>query len=133
MRSIKKAIEEYDANFATRPGNEAKFFGDDIMQLYDMVEDTHPSDLLFMLANYALRAGFVIGHRKGMKDARKEKLLLQIKEGGVSSSDLSPEEWHLIQMMRQSDPGYAAIIYELMSEPLGPVDEPKLHVVGNDR
>lgn len=131
-RNIKKAIEEYKTKHRDRPYGSCSFYADDVRQLLDLVEHGSHREREFTLAGYALEAGFVIGHRRGMKDARERdrEKVLQIQAGRVGDPELTPAERRLIEMLRKSDPDYAAVIFDLMREPLGPASERKLHVVG---
>ena len=70
MRDIKKNIEEYNKKFGGNTGNGA-FYATDLMQIKETAEGERRGDREFVLISNALRAGFMIGYRKGKADARK--------------------------------------------------------------
>ncbi len=72
MRNIKKNIEEYNKKFGGNTGNGA-FYVNDVMQIRDTAEGNTRGDRDFILISNALRAGFMIGYRKGQADAKKGK------------------------------------------------------------
>jgi hypothetical protein len=61
MRNIKRSIEQYKDTFGKKNDNEGAFYLSDVQQLLDMSN----SDI--ELVSNALRAGFMIGYRKGRK------------------------------------------------------------------
>ena len=70
MRNIRKNIDEYNKKFgATNKGG--AFYATDLMQLRDTAEGVTRGDRDFILISNALRAGFMIGYRKGQADAKK--------------------------------------------------------------
>ena len=71
-RNITKNIEEYNKRFGGTTGNGA-FYATDLMQIRDTAEDDTRGDRDFILISNALRAGFMVGYRKGQADAKKAK------------------------------------------------------------
>ena len=70
MRDINKAIADYKKKFgATNKGG--AFYTTDLMQIRDTAEGDTRGDRDFILISNALRAGFMIGYRKGKADAKK--------------------------------------------------------------
>lgn len=59
MRNIKRSIDQYKNTFGKKRNKEGAFYVSDVQQIMDM----SASD--FDLVANALRAGFMIGYRKG--------------------------------------------------------------------
>jgi hypothetical protein len=74
---MEKAINDYKAKFG---GNSAEgaFYMTDVMQIRDTAEGNTRGDRDFILISNALRAGFMVGYRKGKADAKKG----QVKNNG---------------------------------------------------
>ena len=70
MRDIKKAILEYKRRFEDT--NEGGFYLSDYCQIRDMSETGSIYGTLLAAIDNALQAGFMIGYRKGLNDARKK-------------------------------------------------------------
>ena len=70
MRSMEKAINDYQAKFNGNTGDGALYMTD-ILQIRDTVEGLTGGDRDFELISNALQAGFMIGYRKGVKDSRE--------------------------------------------------------------
>lgn len=71
MRDINKAIADYQKKFGGNTKNGGAFYATDLMQIRDTAEGDTRGDRDFILISNALRAGFMIGYRKGQADARK--------------------------------------------------------------
>lgn len=65
MNRIKNAINEYEKR-SWKP-NEANFRCEDIPHVIDATPNGTPAEIALM----ALEAGFMIGYRKGQRDAKK--------------------------------------------------------------
>ena len=72
MRSMIKAIQDYQKKFGGDTGNGA-FWATDVMQIRETAEGDTRGDRDFILISNALRAGFMVGYRKGLADAKKKK------------------------------------------------------------
>ena len=72
MRSMEKAINDYQARFNGNTGDGALYMTD-ILQIRDTAEGLTGGDRDFELISNALQAGFMIGYRKGQTDAKKRK------------------------------------------------------------
>ena len=70
MRDIKKNIEEYKKSFEAANMGGA-FYQSDVDQIRKTAEGLPTGHRDFTLISNALRAGFMIGYRKGRADARK--------------------------------------------------------------
>jgi len=68
-RNLKKYVEEYQRDFYPTGG---VVYLDDIQQICDMVQDSPHNDAVLDLIYYAFAAGYVAGHRRGVKDTRKK-------------------------------------------------------------
>lgn len=71
-RDITKSIEEYNKKFGGNTGNGA-FYATDLTQIKETAEGETRGDREFVLISNALRAGFMIGYRKGQSDAKKRE------------------------------------------------------------
>lgn len=72
-RDITKSIEEYQKKFGGA-SNEGAFYATDFMQIRDTAEGVTRGDRDFILISNALRAGFMVGYRKGRADAKKREV-----------------------------------------------------------
>ena len=72
MRDIKRCIEQYEKKFGNDAHGNGAFYASDLQQIKEMAKGNGKSDMavLFDAIQYALEAGFQIGYRKGLKDAR---------------------------------------------------------------
>ena len=72
MRDINKAIADYKKKFgATNKGG--AFYATDLMQIRDTAEGDTRGDRDFILISNALRAGFMIGYRAGLREAKAKQ------------------------------------------------------------
>ena len=70
MRNMIKAIDDYKKKFSGKTA-EGAFYTTDFMQIRDTAEGVTRGDRDFILISNALRAGFMVGYRKGRADAKK--------------------------------------------------------------
>lgn len=69
MRSIKRSIDQYENTFGKKRNGEGAFYVSDFQQIMDMSASN------FDIISNALRAGFMIGYRKGREHEAKRKPL----------------------------------------------------------
>lgn len=77
MRNMIKAIDDYKKKFGGGTA-EGAFYTTDVKQIHDTAEGAAIGDRDFILISNALRAGFMVGYRKGKADAKKG----QVKHNG---------------------------------------------------
>ena len=70
MRNINKAIEDYNKKFGSGSA-EGAFYCTDVEQIRQTAEGAQLGDRDYILITNALRAGFMVGYRKGKADAKK--------------------------------------------------------------
>ena len=72
MRNVAKAIRENEEKFTKKSGRGGCIYVSDIAQVHNIWEESaDTSD--FNLIVTAMRAGFMIGYRRGRKEARKAR------------------------------------------------------------
>lgn len=74
-RSMEKAIEDYKALCDQRGGTFGSFYSTDVEQLRKIAEDAggiNFRNIEFECISNSLFAGFMIGYRAGLRDARKK-------------------------------------------------------------
>lgn len=75
-RSMEKAIEDYKALCDKRGGSFGSFYTDDLDQLRKIAEDAGGisfRNIELHCILHGLEAGFMVGYRAGLRDARKKK------------------------------------------------------------
>ena len=68
-----KAVKEYEKKFESVSGRNGAFYGSDMQTIRESVRDLCGSDREFELIYNALRAGFMVGYRKGKRDVSKRR------------------------------------------------------------
>ena len=70
-RRIAKAANEYKATFGSKDGTNGAFYTSDYYEVKEVVERISRgyADTLFNTITVCLQAGFMIGYRKGKRDA----------------------------------------------------------------
>ena len=71
-RDLKKAVQEYDKRYSKKDSGEGAFYASDIIQIKEMSEGNTAANLLFDAISNALKAGFMIGYRKALRDLKKQ-------------------------------------------------------------
>ena len=69
-RDIQKAIAEYDRR-RDKTGYDT-FTVDDITQITDMLKGEKPQEAIIKAVTYSLKAGYIVGHRAGKREATKK-------------------------------------------------------------
>lgn len=75
-RDIRKACSDYDSRFKDSKHGEGAFYTSDFIQIKDMVVEKVGSsrsinEWLYETIDIAIRAGFMIGFRYGMRNRRR--------------------------------------------------------------
>ena len=79
-RDLKKAVQDYKAKYynSNSPYGEGAFYASDIYQIKDLAEEAagvsrFTPEVLYNAIVLGLEAGFMVGYRKAVRDAKKSK------------------------------------------------------------
>lgn len=75
-RDLRKAVEDYRKKYYNSNSQEGQFYYSDIVQLKEMAEEGakgNYSEILYNAIGCSLQAGFMIGYKKAVRDAKNRK------------------------------------------------------------
>lgn len=74
-RNLQKAVQDYKAKYYTQRNthNEGAFYACDIDQIAHLATRADGTICVFTAIGHALEAGFMVGYRKAVRDAKKRQ------------------------------------------------------------
>lgn len=74
-RNLQKALHDYKTKYCTPENtrNEAAFFVEDINQIREISKRPDGTTCIYSAIGHALEAGFMVGYRKAVRDAKKRQ------------------------------------------------------------
>ena len=81
-RDIKRLVEEYEAKYTGTGTCEGMFYVSDIEQIVELNGNPYDFNNVVSCIFTGLQAGFMIGYKKGLRDAKK-KTAADKKKGGA--------------------------------------------------